>query len=115
MKISLSQDEVDNLAASGGHAEELAQAIAGCKIGDWESKHALERLFASLISMLAEKRAGSDATLRSKLMERGREGLYRAAKRFSRRDSVRHFHVFALDYIEAAMDKPVSRLLKIFR
>jgi len=114
MKIALSQDEVANLSASGVHAEELAKAVGGCKMGDWEAKHALERLFAPLLAMLAEKRAGTDLTARNELIERGRAGLLRAAKRFPRNDSVRHFRLFALDHIEAAMDKPGHRLPKIF-
>jgi len=114
MKIALSQDEVANLSASGTHADELAQAVGGCKLGDWEAKHALERLFAPLIAMLATKRAGDDNAARDALVERGRAGLYRAAKRFPRRDPIRLFRLFALDYIEAEMDKPARRLPKIF-
>jgi DNA-directed RNA polymerase specialized sigma subunit len=114
MKIALSQDEVANLSASGAHAEELAKAVGGCRIGDWEAKHALERLFAPLLAMLADKRAGDDNAARNELIERGRAGLYRAAKRFPRRDPIRLFRLFALDHIEAAMDKPASRLPKIF-
>ena len=116
MKIAFSQDEVATLSGSGAHAEELAQAVAGCKLGDLESRHALERQFAPLITMLAGKRTGADNHVaRNELIDRGREGLYRAAKRFPPRESIRRFRLFALDYIEAAMDKPVRGLPKIFK
>ena len=115
MKIALSQDEVASLSGSGAQAEALEQAVAGCKLGDWESKHALERLFNPLIIMLAAKRAGADRAACNELIERGREGLYQAAKRFPQRESIRRFRLFALDCIEQAMDKPARSLLKLFR
>lgn len=106
MKIPLSQDELANLASSNSDIEALQHAIAGCRLGDWEAKHNLERLFQPLLVMLATRRAGDDAKLRNALVERGREGLYRAAKRFPRNDQVRHFRLFALTFVEAAMDNP---------
>jgi len=114
MKIAFSQNEVASLSSGGAHAEELAQAVSGCKMGDWEAKHTLERLFSPLIAMLAAKRVESGNVARNELIDRGREGLYRAAKRFPRREPIRRFRLYALDYIEAAMDKPVRGLPKIF-
>ncbi|MFZ4395949.1 MAG: hypothetical protein ACOYOU_10035 [Kiritimatiellia bacterium] len=114
MKISLSQKEVANLSGSGVQAVALAQAVAGCKKGDLEGRRALMRLFAPLIAMLAAKRAGSDAAACTELIERGRAGLCQAAKRFPPRESIRHFRLFALDHIEAAMDKPARGLSKLF-
>lgn len=114
MKVALSPDEIASLSSSGAHAEELAQAVSGCKLGDWEAKRNLERLFNPLILMLAVKRAGDDNALRNELVENGRAGLYQAAKRFPRREHVRRFRLFALEHIEAAMDKPKSGLRKLF-
>ena len=114
MKIALSQDEVASLTGSGAQTEALAQAVRGCKLGDWEAKHALERQFAALIVMLAEKRAGGDVAARNELIERGQAGLYRAAKRFPKSESIRRFRLFALDHIEAAMEKPLRGLRKLF-
>ena len=108
MKIPLSHDELSNLAANSGEIEALTQAIDGCRLGDWEAKRALERIFQPLLVMLATKRAGDDVKHRTHLLERGREGLYRAAKRFPKRDPVKQFRIFALPFIEAAMDKPPS-------
>ena len=114
MKIALSQKEVASLAISGTQTEALAQAVAGCKLGDWEAKRALERLFSPLITMLAVKRAGSDTAVRNELIDRGRDGLYQAAKRFPPRESIRRFRLFALDHIEKNMDKPARGLARLF-
>ncbi len=108
MKIPLSHDELANLASSNSDLESLGQAIAGCRLGDWEAKRNLERQFQPLLIMMATKRAGDDTKHRTSLIERGRVGLYRAAKRFPRRDPMRHFRLFALPFIEASMDKPPS-------
>ena len=117
MKIVLSQDEVANLSGGGTQLEELAKAISGCKLGDRGARPALDSLFAPLIALLVAKRAGdpADAKLHNELRERGRAGLYRAAKRFPAREPVRRFHLFALDYIEAEMDHPARGLMKLFR
>ena len=114
MKIALSQDEVASLSGSGAQSDALAQAVAGCKLGDWEAKRALVRLFAPLIEKLVEKRAGTDQAVRDALIERAHAGLYRAAKRFSKRESIRRFRLFALDYIENAMDKKPCGLSNLF-
>ena len=115
MKIALSQDEIANLATSGSQMEALTQAVSGCRVGDWEAKRNLERLFNPLITMLAARRAGADTKVRNELIERGRAGLYRAAKRFPRRENVRRFRLFALDYIQTEMEKPArSGLRKLF-
>ena len=104
--IPLSQNELADLSASTNDHELLARVLTGCKMGDWEAKHKLERMFQPLLVMLATKRAGDDTATRNRLIERGREGLIRAAKRFPKGDPVRQFRVFALGFIEPAMDQP---------
>ena len=114
MKIPLSHNEVAELAAGVTDHELLARVLAACRIGDWEAKHQLERMFQPLLLMLATKRAGESAALRNQLIERGREGLIRAAKRFPAAEPVRHFRVFALNFIEAAMDRPPGFWQRLF-
>ena len=114
MKSTLSQNEVANLSAANAHTESLARAVEGARIGDWEAKRALVREFSKLILMLATKQAGDDTAARNELIERGREGLYKAAKKFPAREPIRHFRIFALGYIEKAMEKPSSGLSKLF-
>ena len=57
---------------------------------------------------------GRDTAASNRLIERGREGLYRAAKQFPKRRHVRHFRLFALPFIEAAMDRPPSFWQRFF-
>jgi DNA-directed RNA polymerase specialized sigma subunit len=108
MKIQLSHDDLANLAINSNELETLTNALAGCRAGDWESKHELERIFQSLLVMMATKRTGDDVKQRTRLIERGRAGLYRAAKRFPKREPAKQFRIFALPFIEAAMDEPPS-------
>lgn len=113
-KIPLSQQEVAGLALNSADLEALTRAIAGCKIGDWEARKKLDRLFQPLLVLLAEKRAGEDIGARNRMLERGREGLQRAAKRFPKHEQVRHFRLFALPFIEVAMDRPPSFWKRLF-
>jgi len=113
MKVALSQQEVSGLAASSDD-EALSGAVKAYKKGDWEAGHVLDRQFHHLLVMLAAKRAGSNVAANNTLIERGREGLHRAAKRFPRRQHIRHFRLFALPFIETAMDQSPSFLRRLF-
>jgi DNA-directed RNA polymerase specialized sigma subunit len=114
MKIPLSQAEVAELASAATDHDLLARLLAACKLGDWEAKRQLARTFQPLLMMLATKRVGEDAALRNQMIERGREGLVRAAKRFPKGEPVRHFRVFALQFIETAMDHPPGFWQRLF-
>ena len=109
MKIPLSQNELAELSTTG-EMEAFKQAIEGSRLGDWESKHKLDRFFTPLIQFLAGRRAGNNAVLLNDLTERARGGLHRAAKQFPRHTPARRFWIFALDYIETSMDRPGGRL-----
>jgi DNA-directed RNA polymerase specialized sigma subunit len=105
MKPAISQTELAELnAASNDHAL-LAQLIAGCRLGDIESRRALEKNFYPLLVMLATKRVGANPAARNPLIENGKQGLRRAVDHFPKRALPRRFRIFALDYIEAAMDR----------
>lgn len=109
MKIPLNQNELADLAATGD-IEAFRSAIDGSRRGDWESKRRLDRFFDPLIRLLVSKRAGNDTVRRNELTERAREGLHRAAKRFPKDAPARRFWIFALDPVEAAMDRPSGLL-----
>ena len=104
MKIPLSQQELAGLADASGDIEALATTLADCRIGDWEAKRRLERMFHPLLRVMALKRVGQDTAALNRLVELGREGVHQAAKRFPEREPARHFRVFALPFIEFAMD-----------
>jgi len=46
--IPLSQHELADLSASTNDHELLAKVLTACKMGDWEAKHKLERMFQPL-------------------------------------------------------------------
>lgn len=82
----------------------LEQDILSAKKGDWNAKHGLDRTFTPLLISLAEKRAGNQIEL-NHYIEAGKQGLYTAARKYKRSIGPDRFRIFALDYIEAAMDR----------
>lgn len=108
MKIPLG---VQREAETGKQAEnrQLTAWISASKKGDWEARKQLARAFAPLLQKLADKRAGGDTATRNQLMNQGREGLETAARKFDLRNGPQHFRIFALEYIEKAMDSPKRR------
>ncbi len=105
---------------SGKHSEleALENCIAKCQAGDLREHMRLARNFRPLIRTLAEKRAGGPANIKeiNRLCSLGREGLYEAALEYTQKVGGLHFRVFALNYIERAMDsKPKGFWQRLFR
>ena len=86
--------------------EELERCIASCQAGELRERIRLARNFRPLIRSLAERRAGGARAVNeiNRLCALGREGLYEAAMNYTPKIGAQHFRVFALDYIERAMD-----------
>ena len=78
--------------------------ILNAKKGDWESRDRLANKFRPLLLSLAEKRSNDIDSIK-KLMEAGKAGLVVAAKKYKPTMEADRFRIFALDYIETAMDK----------
>jgi len=93
--------------------------IRACKLGDWEAKHRMTLAFTPLMNTLARKRApdGSPETINS-LLEAGKTGLFKACRKYSPDVGIAKFQIFALNYIEQAMDAVhnsfFSRLKNLF-
>jgi DNA-directed RNA polymerase specialized sigma subunit len=103
MKISLKLDEIGG--GSGNDQERLVEAwVAAARQGDFEARQALYQHYVPLLTSLAKKRAGEDVTQVNALIERGKDGLLNAAKRYKPGKTTEKFKLFALDYIEKAMD-----------
>jgi DNA-directed RNA polymerase specialized sigma subunit len=104
MKIAL------NMGPQGPNAKKNAQArileadILGAKRGDWNAKNNLARDFMPLLHSLAEKRATDVAEI-NRFIEAGKAGLFAAAKKYKESASPQGFQIFALDFIEARMDR----------
>jgi protein-L-isoaspartate(D-aspartate) O-methyltransferase len=56
------------------------------------------------MTSLAEKRS-SDVGEINNLLEAGKKGLYRAAKKYKKKDHADRFQIFALDFIEQEMNR----------
>jgi DNA-directed RNA polymerase specialized sigma subunit len=98
--------------------ESLGTCIQKCQTGDLREHMRLARIFRPLIRTLAEKRAGGPDNVKeiNRLCALGREGLYEAILEFTPKVGIAHFRVFALDYIENAMDsRPKGFWQKLFR
>ncbi|MDD5708538.1 MAG: hypothetical protein PHR35_21680 [Kiritimatiellae bacterium] len=83
---------------------ELERCLSACQAGDLRERIRLARTFRPLIRSLAERRAGSNAEEVNRLCGLGREGLYKAASKYTLKVGAHHFRVFALDFIEREMD-----------
>ncbi len=107
MKISLN---MGSMSPQGPNAKRASQArileadILGAKRGDWNSKNNLTREFTSLIQSLAEKRATEVAEI-NHYIDAGKAGLIAAAKKYKPSIGPQGFQIFALDFIEARMER----------
>ena len=96
----------------------LERCLAKCQAGDLREHMQLARKFRPLIRTLAEKRAGGPENVKeiNRLCSLGREGLYEAVIEYNSNVGIAHFRLFALDYIERAMDsKPKGFWQRLFR
>lgn len=109
MKIPLHAMHGDSRAALHRETRFTEGEIQACKRGDWEAKHRMATLFMPLIVSLAKKRAADgDVAKLNLLTEAGKKGLFAAARKYKPAIGADKFQVFALDFIEAAMDRAAS-------
>lgn len=103
MKIALNlrQNETSNPEAEREKA--IERDVEGCRRNDWEAKTRLIQGFMPLLTSLARKRSQETSSI-NRYIEAGKEGLVTAARHFKPSANVK-FQVFALNYIENAMDR----------
>src|SRR5512137_2503949 len=100
MKIALNMGN-----ANGGQTTKAAQAkvlerdIIAAKKGDWNAKNNIVRTFMPLLTSLAEKR-GKDVHAVNEYIDHGKEGLFKAVKKYKPAEGAERFHIFAVEYIE---------------
>lgn len=104
MKISLNIDGTNGQSDKSAQSRALERLIIDAKKGDFESKELLAQKFRPLMVSLAEKRT-KDPVLFNKYMEAAREGLLAAAGKYSPSVGPNGFQLFALDFIEANLDR----------
>ena len=98
--------------------EMLERCLSRCQTGDLREHMQLARKFRPLIRTLAEKRVGDPGNIKeiNRLCALGREGLYEAVLEYTPKVGIAHFRLFALDFIERAMDtKPRGFWQRLFR
>jgi DNA-directed RNA polymerase specialized sigma subunit len=103
MKIPLNLGQNGNQSTVAAQAKVMERDVLAAKGGDWNARNNLARTFSPLIQSLARKRASDAATI-NRLTDAGKEGLYTAAKKYRSSIGADRFQVFALEFIERAMD-----------
>ncbi len=108
MKIPLHIRNNDIADASPAVNRELAieRDVRPCRRGDWEAKARLVRQFMPLLTSLAHRRTSETVGI-NRLIEAGKDGMLRAVRKF-RPHRHEKFEVFALQYIESAMERENS-------
>jgi DNA-directed RNA polymerase sigma subunit (sigma70/sigma32) len=103
VKISLNLGQSDIYTSDVDKEKALGRDVLSCRKGDWEAKARVVNAFMPLLTSLAKKRA-SDSTSINRYIEQGKEGLMNAARHF-KESSHTKFQIFAMSYIENAMDR----------
>ncbi|NQU41331.1 MAG: hypothetical protein HQ523_15390 [Lentisphaerae bacterium] len=105
MKIPLKLSSDGQQSAAAAAAQAILHDVRAVKAGDWNAKNSLVRAFQPLMLSLAEKRSHHDMAKNNRYLDAGKEGLFRAAKKYKAKSHGDNFQVFALDFIESAMDR----------
>ncbi len=111
MRIPLSgsgNDKVTTGVAARNQA--LEKSIRAAKKGDWEARRQVERSLMPLLKKLSEKRAEDTATFNN-MIEAGKSGIATAIRKVPANTPGDRFQIFALPYIEEAMEKSRKKSL----
>jgi DNA-directed RNA polymerase sigma subunit (sigma70/sigma32) len=103
MKIPLNLADHDLHAGPSVQTRELERDIKGAKRNDWNAKANLHRSFHPLLTQMAQKRATEQAKI-NELIDKGKEGINKAAKKFKLTEGADKFRIFTVTYVENAMD-----------
>ena len=104
MKIALNMGNNGTQSTKAAQAKVLERDIAAAKKGDWNAKNNLVRTFTPLLTSLAERRAKDTHTI-NECMEAGKQGVFKAAKKYDLTEGAEKFHIFAVGFIEEAMER----------
>ena len=105
MKIPLKLGQNEQQSTATAAAEAIARDVRAAKAGDWNAKNSLVRAFQPLLTSLSEKRAHNDQAKGNRYIDAGKEGLFKAVKKYREKANGDNFQLFALDFIESAMDR----------
>ncbi len=106
MKIALNMGNSTNYQSTKeAQAKAVERDVLMTQKGDWNSRNNLVKTFMPLLTSLAEKRAGANLAEKNKLIDAGKDGLLKAANNYKKSIGSDKFQIFALDFIEKAMEK----------
>ena len=103
MKIALNLKQGDQYNQEQDREQTIERDVMSVKKSDWEAKTRLVQLFMPLLMSMAKKRVHEVAAI-NRYVEAGKEGLM-AGVRHYKPGTGQKFEVFALSYIETAMDR----------
>lgn len=104
MKISLKVGNQDSTSLKQEELRLLDRNIIACSRGDWEAKTRLIKKFMPLFLSLAKKRSPENSKI-NQYIEAGKSGLVTACKKYKSTLGPDRFQIFALDFIEQAMNE----------
>jgi len=104
VKISLNIDGADDQSTRTAEQKALNHLILNAKKGDSVSRERLIQNFRPLMMSMAEKRASDTLTV-GKYLDAAKAGLITAADRYTQSVGAENFRIFALDFIEASMNR----------
>jgi len=104
MKIPLKMGQESAPSGAAAESKAIERDIMAAQGGDWNAKNSLVRTLTPLIRSRAEKRGATPAET-NRYFDAGKEGLFKAVKKYNPKIGAAHFQVFALDYIDAAMER----------
>lgn len=105
MKIPLSRNDKETPTTGvAARNKALEKDLRAAKKGDWEARHRVERNLMPLLKNLAEKRTDNTAAF-NRMIEAGKSGIATAIRKVNTDIPGDRFQIFALPYIEEAMDK----------
>jgi DNA-directed RNA polymerase sigma subunit (sigma70/sigma32) len=103
MKIALNMNLAEGQTAGQIEIEKLTAYLAAAQRGDWEAKRRIVTMFTPLVKSMAEHRELTGAPL-AEAIDRGKRGVERAIKKFKTTSGGDQFQLFALKFIDAAID-----------
>lgn len=106
MKIPLSMVQNEQVSAKQVQARALERDLLAAQKGDWNARNNLVKSFLPLITSLVEKRV-TDVGQRNTLLEAGKEGLFKAAKKY-RPGNPEQFHIDVVSFIEDSLDRALK-------
>jgi DNA-directed RNA polymerase specialized sigma subunit len=104
MKIALNMGNSEGQSSRAAQTRVLERDIAAAKKGDWNAKNNLARTFMPLLTSLAEKRSKELRAI-NEYIEAGKEGVFKAARKFDLSEGGERFNIFVVEYVGDAMDR----------